>query len=103
MMALFLRISAIEWMEWAGEPSWDLAQSTRLAQLLPGLGVDLLDVSSGGNSTRQRIQLPPYYQISLAGHIRAALRAEGKDLPIGALGMISTRPRWRAPSCRTAS
>nr|AAX07634.1 NADH-dependent flavin oxidoreductase-like protein [Pyricularia grisea] len=86
-MPLFVRISATEWMEYAGEPSWDLEQSTQLAKLLPNLGVDLLDVSSGGNSVAQKIELTPYYQIDLAAKIREAV---GDRLLIGAVGNINT-------------
>lgn len=88
-MPLLLRISATEWMEHAGE-SWDVPQSIRLAKLLPDLGVDLLDVSSGGNHVDQKIELHPYYQVSIAGQIREALKAEGKNLLIGAVGLITT-------------
>ncbi|RSM02006.1 hypothetical protein CDV31_011089 [Fusarium ambrosium] len=87
---LSLRISAIEWMEWSGEPSWDLNQSIRLAKLLPGLGVDILDVSSGGNHKDQKIDLHPNYQLDLARSIRAALRKEAVDLLIAAVGFIHT-------------
>jgi 2,4-dienoyl-CoA reductase-like NADH-dependent reductase (Old Yellow Enzyme family) len=89
-MPLLVRISASEWMEWKGEPSWDMAESVRLAKLLPDLGVDLLDVSSGGNNSEQKIKVHPHYQIDLAGEIRDALKAEGKKLLIGAVGMITT-------------
>ncbi|ROT39751.1 NADH:flavin oxidoreductase/NADH oxidase [Sodiomyces alkalinus F11] len=91
-MPLFVRISATEWMEHGhetGQRSWDLEESIRFAKRLPELGVDLLDVSSGGNQPDQRIEVHPYYQVSLAGKIRDALRAEGKDMLIGAVGMIS--------------
>ncbi|RSL74739.1 hypothetical protein CEP53_000006 [Fusarium sp. AF-6] len=87
---LSLRISAIEWMEWSGEPSWDLDQSIRLAKLLPGLGVDILDVSSGGNHKDQKIDLHPNYQLDLARSIRAALRKEAVDLLVAAVGFIHT-------------
>ncbi|OLN85371.1 putative NADPH dehydrogenase C23G7.10c 4 [Colletotrichum chlorophyti] len=87
---LFLRISATEWMEHEGAPSWTLEESIRLAKLLPDAGVDLLDVSSGGNNAAQKIDIGPYYQVSLAGKIRAAVEAEGKSLLIGAVGMISS-------------
>ncbi|RTE85076.1 hypothetical protein BHE90_000339 [Fusarium euwallaceae] len=87
---LSLRISAIEWMEWSGEPSWDLDQSIRLAKLLPGLGVDILDVSSGGNHKDQKIDLHPNYQLNLAKSIRAALRKEAVDLLVAAVGFIHT-------------
>ncbi|KAK2052228.1 NADH:flavin oxidoreductase/NADH oxidase [Colletotrichum caudatum] len=89
-MPLFLRISATEWMEYAGNPSWTIEDSIRLAKLLPEAGVDLLDVSSGGNNEAAKIEISPYYQVSLAGRIRAALEAEGKKLLIGAVGMISS-------------
>ncbi|GKT55293.1 NADPH dehydrogenase [Colletotrichum tofieldiae] len=87
---LFLRISATEWMEYAGNPSWTIEDSIKLAKLLPEAGVDLLDVSSGGNNPAAKMVIEPYYQVSLAGRIREALEAEGKKLLIGAVGMISS-------------
>jgi 2,4-dienoyl-CoA reductase-like NADH-dependent reductase (Old Yellow Enzyme family) len=96
-MPLLVRISATEWMEHdATRPSWDLAQTKQLAALLPDLGVDLLDVSSGGNNPLQKIQVHPYYQVDMAGEIRAELRRVGKDLAIGAVGMISTAEMARS-------
>ena len=95
-MPLLVRISATEWMEWTGQPSWDLAQSKQLAVLLADRGVDLLDVSSGGNNPKQKIELHPYYQVDLAGEIRAELRRQGKEMAIGAVGMISTAEMARS-------
>ncbi|KAI1166471.1 NADPH dehydrogenase [Nemania serpens] len=89
-MPLFLRISATEWMEHAGEPSWTLDDSIRLAKLLPAAGVDLLDVSSGGNHHDQKINIHPYYQVDLASAIREALKKEGIELLLGAVGGITT-------------
>ncbi|TRX98223.1 hypothetical protein FHL15_000868 [Xylaria flabelliformis] len=89
-MPLLLRISATEWMEYAGEPSWTLEDTIKVAKLLPAAGVDLLDVSSGGNNEAQKINIHPYYQIDLAGQIREALQKEGLKLLIGAVGMITT-------------
>ena len=60
-MPVLVRISATEWMEHTGQESWDTPQSLRLAQLLPDLGVDLLDVSSGGNNAGQQIKIHPFY------------------------------------------
>lgn len=88
-MPLFVRISATEWMAHEATESWDLEQSIRLARLLADLGVDLLDVSSGGNNRAQHLELHPYYQVDLAGRIRAALHAEGKRMLIGAVGLIT--------------
>ncbi|KAI5862724.1 FMN-linked oxidoreductase [Durotheca rogersii] len=86
---LFLRISATEWMEYAGAPSWTLEDSIRLAKLLPAAGVDLLDVSSGGNNPAQKVELRPYYQIDLAARIREEVRKEGLPLLVGAVGLIN--------------
>ncbi|KAM0216521.1 hypothetical protein ACHAQD_007753 [Fusarium lateritium] len=88
-MPIWLRISATEWMDHTDQQSWDLEQSIRLARLLPGLGVDVLDVSSAGNTPQSRI--PPHnrYQTDLAGAIRAAVRADGLDLQIAAVGKIT--------------
>ncbi|KAK4205249.1 putative NADPH dehydrogenase [Triangularia verruculosa] len=88
-MPLFLRISATEWMSHSSQ-SWDLAQSKKLASLVADLGVDLLDVSSGGNNPDQKIEAHPYYQIDLASEIREHLRKEGKKMLIGAVGMVTS-------------
>jgi 2,4-dienoyl-CoA reductase-like NADH-dependent reductase (Old Yellow Enzyme family) len=88
-MPLFVRISTTEWMEWAGEPSWTVEDSLRLVRLLPAAGVDLVDCSSGGNNAQQRIHVHPYYQVSIAGQIREALRRDGLDLLVGAVGLIT--------------
>ncbi|KAF6840354.1 NADH:flavin oxidoreductase/NADH oxidase [Colletotrichum musicola] len=89
-MPLFLRISATEWMEHQSEPSWTIEDTIRLAKLLPEAGIDLLDVSSGGNMESQKIKISQYYQVSLAGKVRAALEKEGIKLPITAVGLISS-------------
>ncbi|KAI1431105.1 NADPH dehydrogenase [Xylaria sp. CBS 124048] len=88
-MPLFVRISATEWMEYTGAPSWTLDDTIRLAKLLPAAGVDLLDVSSGANAHEQKIVVHPYYQVDLAGAIRDAIKKEGLPLLIGAVGMIT--------------
>ncbi|KAK3393803.1 hypothetical protein B0H63DRAFT_444018 [Podospora didyma] len=96
-MPLLLRVSSTEWMEYTGEPSWDVPETIRLAKLLPDLGVDLLDVSSGGNSSAQKITVSPYYQVDIAGQVRDALRAEGEGgMLIGAVGMITSAEMARA-------
>jgi 2,4-dienoyl-CoA reductase-like NADH-dependent reductase (Old Yellow Enzyme family) len=88
---LLLRVSATEYMEHSGQYSWDEAQTIQLAKLLPALGVDLLDVSSGGNNQHQKIDMMHGgYQVGIAGRIRSALKDAGiHDLLIGAVGMIT--------------
>jgi 2,4-dienoyl-CoA reductase-like NADH-dependent reductase (Old Yellow Enzyme family) len=90
-MPLLVRVSATEWMEKSGEPeSWDVESTIKLAKLLPDLGVDLLDVSSGGNNEKQTFGPFSDYQIGIAGRIRSELFAVGiKNLLIGAVGMIT--------------
>jgi 2,4-dienoyl-CoA reductase-like NADH-dependent reductase (Old Yellow Enzyme family) len=90
-MPLLVRVSSTEWMEKSGYPeSWDVESTIRLAKLLPGLGVDLLDVSSGGNNELQAIATFNDFQVGIAGRIRSELYAAGiKDLLIGAVGMIT--------------
>ncbi|TVY27916.1 putative NADPH dehydrogenase [Lachnellula hyalina] len=89
-MPLLVRISATEWMEQHASESWDFESTIKLAKLLPGLGVDLLDVSSGGNNEAQAIQLHNGFQVGIAGRIRSALFEAGiKDLLVGAVGLIT--------------
>ena len=89
-MPLLVRVSSTEWMEKQAEESWDVESTIRLAKLLPSLGVDLLDVSSGGNNEKQAVTPYNDYQVGIAGRIRQELYKSGiKDLLIGAVGMIT--------------
>jgi 2,4-dienoyl-CoA reductase-like NADH-dependent reductase (Old Yellow Enzyme family) len=88
-MPLLLRVSSTEWMEKEPE-SWDVESTIRLAKLLPALGVDLLDVSSGGNNEKQAVTPFNNYQVGIAGKVREELYKAGvRDLLIGAVGMIT--------------
>ncbi|OKL57945.1 hypothetical protein UA08_06403 [Talaromyces atroroseus] len=92
---LFLRLSASEWLEeseFAKESgSWDIESTIRLAKELPSIGVDLIDVSSGGNSRHQKIEPHTDYQIRLAARVRKELHAAGvTNLLVGAVGLIKT-------------
>lgn len=89
-MPLLVRVSSTEWMEKNASESWTVEETIKLAKLLPALGVDLLDVSSGGNNEKQSVTPYNDYQIGIAGGIRSELYAAGiKDLLIGAVGMIT--------------
>ena len=100
-MPLYLRISSTDWMEETDlgkqRGTWDVESSIRLAKLLPGLGVDLLDVSSGGNHPDQRINMfdSKDYQIKIAAQIRSALKKENLSLFIGAVGLITEAEQAR--------
>jgi 2,4-dienoyl-CoA reductase-like NADH-dependent reductase (Old Yellow Enzyme family) len=75
---LLVRISGTDWVD----GGWDLEQSTRLGTLLEEHGVDLIDVSSGGNAPAS-IPVGPSYQVPLAAGVREA------GLPTGAVGLIT--------------
>jgi 2,4-dienoyl-CoA reductase-like NADH-dependent reductase (Old Yellow Enzyme family) len=59
----------------------------RLAGLLREHGVDIVDVSSGGNAADAKITVGPGYQVDFARRIRAEA-----GIPTGAVGMI-TEPK----------
>ena len=77
---LFVRISATDWVE----GGLDLEETAEVARRLAGHGVDLVDVSSGGNSPDQQITLEPGYQVPFAARIK---RVSG--LPVAAVGLIT--------------
>ncbi|KAK3343380.1 hypothetical protein B0T25DRAFT_298804 [Lasiosphaeria hispida] len=89
-MPLFVRLSATDWLDEAegyeGE-SWMLDDSIKLAQLLADRGVDLLDVSSGGNHPKQAIKGGPGYQAPFAKKIKKAV---GSKMFVGTVGSITS-------------
>jgi 2,4-dienoyl-CoA reductase-like NADH-dependent reductase (Old Yellow Enzyme family) len=80
-LPLFLRVSASDWVD----GGWDIADSVELARCARGMGVDLIDCSSGGSSLEQKIPLAPGYQVPFAERIR---REAG--IPTGAVGLITS-------------
>ena len=69
-------------MLFRSDGGFDVAEAAEVSRALSEAGVDLIDVSSGGNYP-VRIPIGPGYQVSLA----AAIRAEG--VPTGAVGLIT--------------
>lgn len=65
-LPLFVRISATDWIE----GGWDIEESVELAGVLKALGVDLIDVSSGGISLAQQVRIGPGYQVPFAERIK---------------------------------
>ena len=80
---LWLRISATDW----AEGGWDIEQSIELSRSLTALGVDLVDVSTGGLVPGVHIPLGPGYQVEFSARIR---REAG--IATGAVGLI-TKPQ----------
>ncbi|HWA10998.1 MAG TPA: NADH:flavin oxidoreductase/NADH oxidase [Opitutaceae bacterium] len=65
-LPLTVRLSCTDWME----GGWDLDQSVELSRRLKGLGVDLIDCSSGGGVPSAKIPNTPGYQVPFAERIR---------------------------------
>ncbi|ORT60810.1 NADH:flavin oxidoreductase/NADH oxidase [Streptomyces sp. CB03238] len=81
-LPLFFRISATDWLE--GTACWTGDDTVRFAALLKEHGVDLLDVSTGGNAPRVRIPVGPGYQVPFAARVK-----EETGLPVAAVGLIT--------------
>ncbi|RUL69608.1 NADH:flavin oxidoreductase/NADH oxidase [Dyella choica] len=79
-LPLWLRISATDW----SDHGWNIDDSVRLANQLPRLGVDLVDVSSGGLVPHVKIPLGPGYQVPFAARIR-----QEAAIATGAVGLIT--------------
>lgn len=63
---LFVRISATDWVE----GGWDLTDAVELCKRLKDVGVDLIDVSSGGLVHDAKITTGPGYQVHFAEAIK---------------------------------
>ncbi len=79
-LPVFVRISASDWME----DGWDIEQSVEFCKELKKLGIDLIDVSSGGNVPNADIKIGLGYQVPFAAEIR-----EKAEIPTGAVGLIT--------------
>lgn len=78
-LPLFVRISATDW----ADGGWDIEQSIELSRHLKRIGVDLVDVSSGGTLPSVRIPVGKGYQVPFAQRIR-----EEAGISTGAVGLI---------------
>ena len=80
-LPLFVRISASDW----ADGGWNLEQSIQLSNVLKQKNVDLIDCSSGGLVSYQKIDAKPLYQV----HFAKAIKKEAQILT-GAVGLITT-------------
>jgi 2,4-dienoyl-CoA reductase-like NADH-dependent reductase (Old Yellow Enzyme family) len=89
-MPLSVRISGTDFMEHEpSTPQWTISDSIQLALRLADLGVDVIDVSAGANTALQRIPMDDaFYQVKLAHQVRKALKREGKEMFVAAVGKI---------------
>lgn len=79
-LPMFVRVSATDWVE----GGWDVEQTIEFSKRLREMGIDLIDVSSGGNVPNASIPAGPNYQVPFATRIRK----EG-GIPTGAVGLIT--------------
>src|SRR5690606_24991463 len=79
--SLWLRISATDW----ADGGWTCYDSVKLIQVVKAMGVEVVDVSTGGAVHHQQIPVSDNYQIPFAERIR-------KDTGIltGAVGLIKS-------------
>lgn len=82
-LPVFVRISATDWTD----DGWDLEQSIEFCRQLKEIGIDLIDVSTGGNVPDAKIPVAPDYQVPFASAIR-----KQAGIATAAVGMI-TEPR----------
>ncbi|MCG0063463.1 MULTISPECIES: NADH:flavin oxidoreductase/NADH oxidase [Streptomyces] len=78
---VFFRISATDWLQDGG---WTAEDTVRFAGDLHAHGVDLLDVSTGGNASGVTIPTGPGYQVPFAARVKTET-----PLPVGAVGLIT--------------
>ena len=79
-MPLLVRVSATDWTE----GGLDIGESIEIARTLKNHGVDLIDVSTGGNVSKVQIPLAPNYQVPFA----EAIKREAK-IVTSAVGLIT--------------
>ncbi|KAF2148786.1 NADH:flavin oxidoreductase/NADH oxidase [Myriangium duriaei CBS 260.36] len=90
-MPLFVRVSGsdlLEGQEKEFPEQWTGEDTARLAPLLAGRGVDLLDVSAGGNHPSQKIDASgPAYQ---AKYAKLAKKAVGDKMLVSTVGKVNS-------------
>ncbi|MDT0467887.1 NADH:flavin oxidoreductase/NADH oxidase [Streptomyces gibsoniae] len=86
-LPVFFRISATDWLTENPEDDregWTGDDTVRFAKELHARGVDLLDVSTGGNVPDAKIVTGPGYQVPFADRVR-----NETGMPVAAVGMIT--------------
>lgn len=79
-LPLFVRVSATDWVE----DGWNPDETVELARRLKDLGVDLIDVSSGGTAANAEIPVGPGYQTRFAERVR-----KESGIATGTVGLIT--------------
>ncbi len=80
-LPLFVRLSATDWVE----GGWDIEQTVAVCRELRKLGVDLINVSTGGIIPTAKIPVGPGFQTEFAERIR-----RDAAIPTAAVGLITS-------------
>ncbi len=79
-LPLLIRLSATDWVD----GGWSVDETVALCRLLKAMGVDLVDVSSGGLVPTAKIPAGPGFQSGFAARVRAEA-----GIPTAAVGLIT--------------
>ena len=79
-LPVLVRLSATDWVD----DGWNPDETVELARRLKAVGVDLIDVSSGGTSANAEIPIGPGYQTQFAERVRREA-----EIATGAVGLIT--------------
>ncbi|MGV0924157.1 NADH:flavin oxidoreductase/NADH oxidase [Empedobacter tilapiae] len=77
--SLWIRLSASDW----AENGWNLEETIELCKILKQNGVEVIDVSSGGGVSHQKIDVKKNYQVPFANEIKNQVK-----IITGAVGLI---------------
>ncbi|MGS0742355.1 NADH:flavin oxidoreductase/NADH oxidase [Glaciimonas sp. GG7] len=79
-LPLLVRVSATDWVE----GGWNADETVALSRLLREAGVDLVDISTGGNAANAEIPVGPGYQTQFAERVK-----KEAGIASGTVGMIT--------------
>ncbi|KAJ5664775.1 uncharacterized protein N7477_007223 [Penicillium maclennaniae] len=100
-MPMFVRVGVTDWLENTelGKKygTWTEESTLKLSRLLPDLGVDLIDVSSGGNHYQAQLNVfdGGDKHTEMALKVKQVLQAAGSKLLVGTVGLITEAKQAR--------
>ncbi|KAJ5548492.1 hypothetical protein N7513_005726 [Penicillium frequentans] len=100
-MPVFVRVGVTDWLENTeiGRKfgTWTIESTIQLARLLPDLGVDLIDISSGGNHYQAQFNVfdGGDKHTEMALKVKQVLAAEDSKLLVGTVGLITEAKQAR--------
>ncbi|KAK3809889.1 MAG: hypothetical protein JOS17DRAFT_764506 [Linnemannia elongata] len=83
---IFLRLSASDCVEHLDIPAFEINQAVQVSQWAKDAGVDVIHISSGGNTALQKVAYSPGYQV----HYASRIRKDVPGLPVVSVGSITS-------------